>query len=55
MELILRIQYEFVFDYINEQQMIWEFMYGIPIIGMRDRGHEKRMKRLFAYVRNRSS
>lgn len=55
MELILRIQYEFVFNYISEQQMIWECMYGIPIIGMRDRGHEKRMKRLFTYVRNISS
>ena len=52
-ELMLRIQYEYVFDYISENQMILEFIYGIPIIGMRDEGHEKRVKKLFSYVRKK--
>jgi hypothetical protein len=52
-ELLLRIQYEYVFDYITEEQMIIELKYFIPILGTRDPGHEKRMKRLFAGVRNR--
>lgn len=46
-EIVQRVVYEHVFDLVDERVLVQEMLQGAPFKGVRDAGHNFRMKKLY--------